>query len=79
MNTKKIQKIIKNHKPIDDIYLKIGQWFRSKIYKKIEFQIVDISKGLKDTAKQSPTQQKTIYIYVKDTKGRISHTKKGRF
>jgi len=63
---------------IDEKFLKVGQFFRGQIDGAI-IQIIDISKGLKDTAKQSPTQQKTIYIYVKDTNGRISHTNKEHF
>lgn len=57
-------------------FLRIGQKFRGLINGE-QFQIVDITKGLKQEPykiQQSPTQKNTIYIYIKDSKGRTSNT-----
>ena len=57
-------------------FLRVGQEFRGLINGE-EFQIIDITKGLRQEpykVQQSPTQKDTTYIYIKDSKGRTSHT-----
>lgn len=68
-------------KTIEDTFIKIGQWFKSNI-NGAKFKIIDITKGLKQElckVQQSPTQQKTTYIYIQDEAGRTSYTNKQTF
>ena len=54
---------------IDNKFLKVGQRFMGNV-NGAKFKIIDITRGLKGNAQQSPTQQKTIYIYTEDENGR---------
>ena len=66
---------------IEDEFIKINQCFKSNI-NGAKFKIIDITKGLKQEpckVQQSPTQQKTTYIYTQDESGQISYTNKQTF
>ena len=66
---------------IKDEFVKVGQWFKGNINGS-NFKIIDITKGLKQEpykVQQSPTQQKTTYIYTQDEAGRTSYTNKQTF